>query len=159
MSSAAVKQASVEPIRKQVMVDAPQERAFRVFTENITKWWPASYSIGAAPMASVHIEPRKNGRWYEKGQDGSECEWGKVMVFDPPRRLVLAWQINTEWKHDPTVLTEVEVHFTPEGPKRTRVDFEHRNLDRLGADPQAARQQMDGGWAGILQMFAALAKE
>lgn len=149
-----VTEAAVQPIRKQIMVEAPQERAFRVFTQNIDAWWPREHHIGKAELKSAMLEPRSGGRWYEVGVDGSECEWGKVLVWEPPQRLVLAWQITSEWQYDAKFLTEVEVRFTAEGPKRTRVDFEHRNLERFGKAAQKQREMMDGGWGKMLVDFA-----
>lgn len=145
---------TVEPIRKQLVVEAPQERAFRVFTENMGVWWPRMHHIGKAEMKSAVVEPRVGGRWYEVGVDGSECTWGKVLVWEPPRRLVLAWQLTAEFQYDPSFLTEVEVTFTPEGLKRTRVDFEHRDLERFGEAAARARESMGEGWQGILQLYA-----
>jgi uncharacterized protein YndB with AHSA1/START domain len=93
--------------------------------------------------------------------DGSQCEWGKVLVWDPPRRLVLAWQINGQWQYDPAFVTEVEVKFTADGPTHTLLEFTHRNLDRFGADGEAIRQAFESpkGWAGILERFARLATD
>jgi uncharacterized protein YndB with AHSA1/START domain len=152
----AVTEAAVQPIRKQIMVEAPQERAFRVFTQNIDSWWPREHHIGKAELKSAMLEPRSGGRWYEVGVDGSECEWGKVLVWEPPQRLVLAWQITSEWQYDAKFVTEVEVRFTAEGPKRTRVDFEHRNFERFGDAAQKQREMMDseGGWGRTLLEFA-----
>src|SRR5262249_44678896 len=151
----AVIEKTVQPIRKQLVVEAPQERAFRVFTENMDAWWPRSHHIGKTALKTAVLEPRVGGRWYEVCEDGSECTWGKGLVWEPPRRLVLAWQLTAEYQYDPSFITEVEVTFTPEGLKRTRVDFEHRDLERFGAAAARARESMDGGWLGILQLFAA----
>lgn len=145
-----------DPIKKQILVAAPQERAFRVFTEGIDSWWPREHGIGKLPIRTAVLEPRANGRWYEVGADGSESEWGKVLVWDPPRRLVLAWQITADWKHDPALVTEVEVIFTPQGPSSTRVDLEHRDLERFGAQEGPIRKifESPGGWPGLLAYFA-----
>jgi uncharacterized protein YndB with AHSA1/START domain len=144
-------------IRKQLTVEAPLERAFRVFTSDMGTWWPKSHHIGAAPMKECVIEPKVNGRWYELDEDGSTCEWGKVLAWEPPRRLVLAWQLGPDFKYDPTLVTEVEVTFTTLGPKQTRVDFEHRNLERFGAAAERLRGEMDKGWGQILDSFAHVA--
>jgi uncharacterized protein YndB with AHSA1/START domain len=143
----------VEPIRKQLVVEAPLERCFRVFTERVEVWWPAEHHIGASPIAAITIEPRVGGRWFETGVDGTQCDWGRVLTWDPPRRLVLAWQLTAEWKFDPDFVTEVEVRFTGDGPRRTIVDFEHRDLERFGEHVAAMRGAMDGGWGGILDRF------
>ena len=101
------------------------------------------------------MEPRSGGRWYELGVDGSECEVGQVAAWEPPSRLLLIWQLTAEFKFDPTLETEVEVLFTPEG-SGTRVDLEHRNLERLGETAETLRQSIDspGGWGGLLELFA-----
>ena len=143
------------PVRKSIFVQAPPDRAFDVFANGIGKWWPKSHKIGSADLDQPVIEPRSGGRWYERDVDGSECEVGKVAVWDPPSRLVLIWQLNAEWKFDQDLETEVEVLFTPEA-SGTRVDLEHRNLERLGDTAEGMRQAIDspGGWSGLLALFA-----
>ena len=140
-------------IRKQLTVEAPLDRAFRVFTANMGAWWPKDHHIGRAALKDCLIEPKVNGRWYELGEDGTECEWGKVLEWDPPRRLVLAWQLNEGFKYDPALVTEVEVTFTLLGPKQTRVDFEHRNLERFGEAAERLRGLMGDGWGQILESY------
>ena len=144
------------PVRKSIRVSAPPERAFEVFTAGIGRWWPKSHHIGAADLDTHVIEPREGGRWFERGVDGSECEVGKVLVWDPPARLVLAWQLTPEWKYDPNLITEVDVQFIAEGANATRVELEHRNLERMGDGADAMRQRIDApdGWGGLLQLFA-----
>jgi uncharacterized protein YndB with AHSA1/START domain len=146
---------NVAPVRKSVRVAARRERAFEVFTAGIGRWWPKSHHIGAADLDTLVIEPRPGGRWYERGIDGSECEVGKVLVWEPPARLVLCWQLTPEWKDDPDLITEVEVQFIAEGANATRVELEHRNLERMGARADAMRQQIDGpnGWGALLELF------
>ncbi len=146
---------SPAPVRKSIAVNATPERAFAVFTANMGRWWLRTHTINAAPMADVVIEPRVGGRWYERGEDGSQCEWGKVLAWEPPHRVLLAWQINGEWKYDAALVTEVEVNFIPDG-SGTRVELEHRHLERMGAAAEAARQAVDspGGWSGLLQAFS-----
>lgn len=143
------------PVRKTVHVNAPPERAFEVFTVGIGGWWPKSHKIGAADMEKPVIEPREGGRWYERDVDGSECEIGKVLVWDPPSRLVLAWQLGANWKFDPDLVTEVEVNFTAESGG-TRVDLEHRHLERMGENAEAAREAISSpnGWGLILQLYS-----
>jgi len=150
---------TVEPIRKELSVEAPQERCFRVFTTNIEAWWPAGHHIGKADFKRAVMEPEVGGRWYEIGVDGSECEWGKVLVWEPPRRVVLAWSISAAWQYDPNLITEVEVTFTVQGPKRTLVQFEHRNLERFGEAAEQLRGMLDSGWGGLLQGFAGCASQ
>ncbi len=140
-------------IRKQLTVDAPQERCFRVFTASMGTWWPREHHIGASPLADCVIEPRAGGRWFERGEDGAECDWGKVLAWEPPRRVLLAWQLTMDFKYDPSFLTEVEVTFTPLGPRQTRVDFEHRDLERFGDAAERLFGMMGEGWAGILECF------
>ncbi len=158
----AAKQSSVvvEPIRKTIVVEAPQERAFRVFTDSLDRWWPRQHQIGKVEMKEAVLEPRAGGRWYERGVDGSECEWGKVLSWDPPGKVVLAWQIDGKWQFDPKLVTEVEVRFIAEGPGRTRVELEHRNLERMGESAEAMRAifESPGGWPGLLELFAGVAQ-
>ena len=110
-------------------------------------------------MKDAFMEPRAGGRWYERGEDGSECEWGKVLVWDPPTRVLLAWQINVQFKYDPTALSEVDIRFSAESPSVTIVELEHRNIDKLGAGAAEFRSKVDApqGWGGILDLYAACA--
>ena len=144
------------PVRKSIRVSAPRERAFEVFTAGIGRWWPKTHHIGAADLDTLVIEPREGGRWYERSVDGSECEVGKVLVWDPPARLVLVWQLTPEFKYDPNLITEVEVRFIAEDADATRVELEHRNLERMGDGADAMRDKIDGpgGWGDLLQLFA-----
>jgi uncharacterized protein YndB with AHSA1/START domain len=150
---------TIEPVRKEVVVEASAEKAFRVFTDGIDSWWPRGHHIGTSPLKRAFIEPREGGRWYSESEDGSECDTGKVLVWDPPRRLVMTWQITAAWKFDPAFVTEVEVNFTADGPNRTKVALEHRNLERYGAVAAAVRTQIgaDSGWGLIMQNFVAAA--
>jgi hypothetical protein len=144
-------------VRKQITVQASQERAFAVFTDGQSRWWPRDKQIGAQPMVEAIVEPREGGRWFERAADGSECDWGHVRVWDPPFRLVLVWQISAQWAYDPALETEVDVRFIPEAPDCTRVELEHRGFEAYGdraADLQAVFDS-PGGWAGVLDAFAA----
>jgi uncharacterized protein YndB with AHSA1/START domain len=147
---------SIEPVRKHVVVATSPERAFRVFTEEIDTWWPREHHIGTSPLKRAVLEPRPGGRWYAVCEDGSVCDTGKVLTWDPPKRLVLGWQITGQWQHDPNFLTEVEVTFTAEGPKRTRVELEHRNLERYGIGAPELRKSINAphGWERLLRCFA-----
>ncbi len=148
------------PVRRSVVVKANVERSFTAFTGNIGRWWPRTHSIGSTPQTDVILERRAGGRWYELGANGAECEWGKVLVWEPPARLVLAWQIDANWKYDPSLVTEVEVTFTALASAETRVDIEHRNLERYGDQAARVRDAIgsEGGWMGILKSFAANAE-
>ena len=139
-------------VSKEIVVQAPADRAFRVFTENFDSWWPRGHHIGKAEMKAAIMEGRPNGRWYELGVDGSECDWGYVIAWEPPHRVVLAWQLNGDWQYDPNLLTEVEVTFTPLSAASTRVELEHRHLERFGEKEEAVRQAIgsEQGWNGLL---------
>jgi uncharacterized protein YndB with AHSA1/START domain len=145
------------PVRKSVVVKADVERSFSAFTGGIGRWWPRSKSIASSAQVDVVLEGRPGGRWYERGADGAECEWGKVLLWEPPSRLMLAWQIDSNWKYDPALVTEIEITFTALGAKETRVDIEHRNLELFGDKAARIREMFDsdGGWPGVLKSFAA----
>jgi uncharacterized protein YndB with AHSA1/START domain len=143
------------PVRKSIFVNAPQAHAFDVFTAGIGRWWPKSHKIGKAELDLPVIEGREGGRWYERDMDGSECDIGTVLAWEPPSRLLLAWQLDPDWKFDSRLVTEVEVIFTPEGDG-TRVELEHRHLERMGDRAEAAREAVDSpnGWGLILQLYS-----
>jgi uncharacterized protein YndB with AHSA1/START domain len=149
------------PVRRSLTVKASQARAFEVFAGRIGSWWPKSHHIGAADIETIVIEPREGGRWFERGVDGSECDLGTVLIWSPPSRLVLGWQLTPDWRFDPELITEVDVQFIAEGPGLTRVELEHRNLDRLGDRAEALRNQIDApnGWTAIMQIYAEAANE
>jgi uncharacterized protein YndB with AHSA1/START domain len=150
---------SIAPVRKSIKVKTSQARAFEVFTAGLGSWWPGEHHIGAAPLKTPVIEPRVGGRWYELGEDGSQTTVGKILVWDPPRRFVVSWDINSDWKCDPTVSSEVEVKFAADGPDATLVELEHRNFERLGATGgEKMRKDVDGGWPGLLELFKARAE-
>jgi uncharacterized protein YndB with AHSA1/START domain len=143
------------PVRKSIFVNAPQARAFEVFTGGIGRWWPKSHKIGQSDLERPVIEPFAGGRWYELDVDGSECEIGKVAAWEPPSRLLLIWQLTPEFTFDPDLVTEVEVMFAPEG-EGTRVDLEHRHIERMGEKADAMRESVSGpgGWPALLQLYA-----
>jgi uncharacterized protein YndB with AHSA1/START domain len=157
-SSPAATAAYVEPVFKTIRVKASPERAFEVFTAGMTRWWLPSHSILASksPQARVVMEPRVGGRWYERGEDGSECDWGHVLLWEPPHRLVLAWQINARWSFDASLVTQLDVQFNASGDGSTDVSLEHRDLDRFGADAVKVREALGSemGWGGLLGSFA-----
>ena len=147
-------------VRKSVTGAAPVALAFEVFTARIESWWPmASHHIGEADCAAIVIEPRPGGRWFERGVDGIECQWGRVLVWEPGRRVVLAWQLNAQWRFDPSLHTEVDVRFTAVDESTTRVDLEHRGLEAYGVDAVAMRDTFGSpnGWNGMLDHFAQVA--
>lgn len=141
------------PVVKRLLVEADVSRAFEAFTANIGRWWPRAHSTASAPQADVIIEPHLGGRWYERAIDGSEWEWGKVLVWEPPAHLVLAWQLNADFRYDPSLITEVELRFTALASGQTQVDFEHRFLERMGERAAETRDKFDSGWPGILEAY------
>src|SRR5215210_6223717 len=146
-------------IRKTLEVNAPIDRAFAVFASRMGEWWHKEHSIAkGTTQADVVVEPRADGRWYEKGADGSEHQWGRVAVFDPPRRLVLIWQLTREFALDPAFETTVEVTFEEQGDG-TIVHFEHRDLERMGPDAVEMLESMDGGWGLLLDLYKGLAEQ
>ncbi len=149
----------VATVRKTVTVNTSVEHAFAVFTTDFDSWWPRTHHIGKAPMQKAIVETRQGGRCYSTQTDGTECDWGRVLVWDPPHRLVIAWQITHEWGYEPDLAksSEVDIRFTPEPGGRTRVDLEHRHLERHGDGAESMRTAVDSpnGWSGLLQLFAA----
>lgn len=144
------------PIVKSFVVRATAQRAFDVFTARFDAWWPRTHKLGDGEMRRVALEPGAGGRWYQTNIDGVECDWGEVLAWEPPRRLLLAWRINADFRFDPALLTEIEVLFTPLGEGRTQVDFEHRLLENLGDEGGALRERLDGGWAPILEAYVTM---
>jgi uncharacterized protein YndB with AHSA1/START domain len=149
-------------VDESIVVDAPIERAFSVFTEGIGSWWPPEHHILQAELAEMVFEPRVGGNVYDRGVDGSECRWARVLAYEPPDRLVFSWDITTQWQieTDPSRTSEVEVRFVPDGPTRTRVELEHRNLDRHGDGWEQMRDAVGSpdGWRMGLQRFADAAR-
>jgi len=144
---------TIAPIRQAVSVKGSPERAFRLFSEKMHGWWPEGKTIGPQPRAAVMIEPHVDGRWYEVSESGVETMWGKVLVWSPPHRLVLAWQIDASWQFNSEFVTEVELRFTPQGT-HTRVEFEHRDLERFGPSAEQHAAILGSGWPTILRLFA-----
>jgi uncharacterized protein YndB with AHSA1/START domain len=144
------------PVRRTLVVAADPVTAFEVFTAGIDRWWPRSHTIGKGPLTRCVIEGRAGGRWYGVDEDGTETNWGDVLVWSPPERLVLAWRIAVDWVFDPQLHTEVEVTFTPVA-EGTAVHLEHRYLERMGPAAEAARARFDSpnGWSAIIALYAA----
>lgn len=148
------------PVVKSVTVNAGQQRAFEVYTAKFGAWWPKEHHIGQADMATCEFEPKVGGRWYETGVDGSECDWGQVLVWEPPSRIVHTWQLQGDWQYDPdsAKASEVEVRFVAEGPDRTRVEVEHRYFDRHGAGAESVHKGVASprGHEYCLALYAAM---
>jgi uncharacterized protein YndB with AHSA1/START domain len=141
-------------VTTQTVVDAPIDHAFRVFTEGIGSWWDPDHHILEAQLAEMVFEPRVGGHIIDRGTDGSECRWARVLAYDPPSRVCFSWDINLRWQleTDPAKASEIEVTFTEDGPDRTRVVLTHRNLDRHGEGWEAMRDAVGSGWT--LDQFA-----
>jgi len=154
---------SGRPVRKSIIVRASVERAFRVFTEGIDSWWPRGHHIGKSPMTKAILEGRPGGRCYSEQADGTECDWGTILVWEPPLRFVMAWQVSPAWTYEPDLAksSEVEVRFTAEPDGATRVDLEHRYFERHGAGVEAMRAAIDSpnGWTGLLDLFRGRAEQ
>ena len=148
---------TIAPVLKSVTVRASAEHAFQVFTAGFDSWWPRSHHIGSSPMTRAVIEGFVGGRCYSAQQDGTDCPWGEVTIWEPPRRIVFAWLITPEWKFQPdrSKASEVEVTFTPLGDGTTRVDLEHRCFERYGEGGETMRDRVntEGGWLGLVELF------
>ena len=149
---------TIAAIVKTVEVRCDRQRAFELFCGRMSEWWPPAHHIGGSPIKSVVIEPRVGGRWFERGEDGSETSWGRVLDWAPPGRLLLAWQITAAWTYDPDFETELELTFTAL-PAGTQVRLEHRNLERFGDSAEKMAASLNGGWPTIVDGFAAFADQ
>jgi uncharacterized protein YndB with AHSA1/START domain len=151
-------QVQATSIRTQIVVAAPRERAFRVFVEDFDRIKPREHNLLAVEIAETVFEPRKGGHLYDRGVDGSECRWARVLAYEPPDRLVFSWDISPHWQleTDRDKTSEVEVRFVEEAPERTRVELEHRNLDRHGDGWEGLREGVASpdGWPLYLQRYA-----
>jgi len=141
-------------------VNAPQAKAFAAFTERLGEFKPPEHNLLAAPIAETVFEPRAGGHIYDRAEDGSQCRWARVLAYEPPDRVVFSWDISPQWQiePDPDRTSEVEVRFVPESPDRTRVELEHRHLDRHGPGWQSVAEGVGGdqGWPLYLARYAAL---
>ncbi|MEZ0064484.1 uncharacterized protein YndB with AHSA1/START domain [Streptacidiphilus sp. MAP12-20] len=150
-------------VRRQIAVQASIERAFTVFTERFGDFKPPEHNLLKAPIAETVFEPRVGGHIYDRAVDGSECRWARVLAYEPPDRVVFSWDISPQWQieTDPDNTSEVEVRFIAETPERTRVELEHRNIDRHGSGWQAVAEGVgdDAGWPLYLSRYAALFAE
>jgi uncharacterized protein YndB with AHSA1/START domain len=144
---------SIAPIVRSVVVQVGPARAFELFTTRIQEWWPRHITIGTQPPVALVLEPRVEGRWFECDAQGQQSQWGKVLAWEPPARLLLTWQIGTDWKYHAELVTELELSFKPHAPSGTLVTLEHRHLERLGTDAARHRDLLDGGWPTLLGEF------
>ena len=154
-------QAQATSVRTTVVVEAPIERAFRVFTEDFGSVKPREHNLlGAEEIAETVFEPRVGGHLYDRGVNGTECRWARVLAYEPPNRVVISWDISPQWviETDLDKTSEVEIRFIAEAPERTRVEVEHRDLERHGAGWEGMRQAVDspGGWPLYLARYAEL---
>jgi uncharacterized protein YndB with AHSA1/START domain len=145
-------------VRHEVLVEAPIERAFSVFTKGFGSFKPPEHNMLGVDIAETVFELREGGHVYDRGVDGSECRWARVLAYEPPNRVVISWDISPQWQieTDPEKTSEVDVRFIAEAPDRTRVELEHRNIDRHGDGWEAVREGVDGdaGWPLYLRRFA-----
>jgi uncharacterized protein YndB with AHSA1/START domain len=147
----------IAPVRKSIIVVAPADLAFEVFTTGIDRWWPKTHSIGKTPPRESIIEPFVGGRWYTRHEDGEEAVIGHVRIWKPSEQFVVYWEISADWKSDPRVAfaSEVEVRFTALAGGSTRVDLEHRNFERMQAPGgEKMRREVDNGWPALLDLYA-----
>jgi uncharacterized protein YndB with AHSA1/START domain len=152
--------AEATSVRTEITVEAPIERAFSVFTDEIGTWWNPDHHILEGELAEMVFEPRVGGHIYDRNVDGRECHWARVLAYEPPNRLVFSWDINTQWQieTDPEKTSEVEVRFTAQGPDRTHVELEHRHLDRHGEGWEQMRAAVGSPNGWDLWRFAEAAK-
>lgn len=151
----------IAPVQVVILVAISQERAFDFYTRRIDTWWPRDAHIGKAPMQTAFMETHVGGRLYERDIDGSETDWGRVLVWDRPSRLVFSWHISHEFQFDPDPdhASEVEVRFVPEGPKQTRVELTHRHFERHGIGGKTIREAVNEGWPRVIGSFVAVANK
>ena len=151
-------QSTAAPVRTQVVVQAPVQRAFDVFTQDMISWWPADHHLLEGELAEMVLEPRVGGRIYDRNVDGRECTWARVLAYDPPDRIVFSWDITPQWQLEtnPDRTSEVEVRFVAESDSRTRVELEHRALERHGEDWEGLSEVVasPGGWPKTLEAYA-----
>jgi len=151
---------AVAPVKQSIVVEAPIARAFKVFTEDFGSFKPPEHNLLGVAIAETVFEPRVGGHIYDRGTDGSECRWARVLAYEPPHRVLLSWNISPQWQieTDPEKTSEWEVRFIAETPNRTRVELEHRNLERHGAGWEGVRDGVGGdkGWPLYLRRYADL---
>jgi len=147
-------------VRKTLVVNCPRDHAFRVFTANMGRWWPATHHVGALPFRDVIIEPRPGGRWYEIDTQDNEGQWGTVLAWEPPGRVVLSWHLDTKFTFQEELAraSELDIRFHEMGAQQTRIEFEHRHIERHGEGHEKLRDALDGGWVSILDEYTKLAQ-
>jgi uncharacterized protein YndB with AHSA1/START domain len=152
---------AVESVRREVVVPVSAQRAFTIFTADMTSWWPSEHHIGSAPIEEIVIEPHAGGRWYTRHTDGTQTSTGHVVAWEPGERLVITWQIGADWKYHVDLVTTVEVRFVQEETDRTRVVLEHRDLEAYGADAEKMRETFSqpGAWDATLAAFASAVQD
>ena len=157
-----IKEVQETSVHVQIVVEAPIERAFRVFTEEFDRIKPREHNLLHVEIAETVFEPRVGGHVYDRGVDGSECRWARVLAYEPPHRVVISWDIGPQWQIETSLerTSEVEIRFVAESPERTRVELEHRNLDRHGEGWEEEREvvRSEGGWPLYMQRFGDLFK-
>lgn len=144
-------------VTRTISVPLTPQAAFDLFTARMSEFWPASHSIGATPFETVVMEPKVGGRWFERSADGAECPWGRVLVWEPPHRVVLAWQLDADWRYDPEFETDVAVTFVETEPGRTKLELRHGHLERFGerAAEMKATFESPNAWGSILDAYVA----
>jgi Activator of Hsp90 ATPase homolog 1-like protein len=146
--------ASLAPVTKSVHVKVPIAHAFEVFTSGLSRWWPTTHGIGKKPIRTVVMEPRLGGRWREIAEDGTETCAATIILWEPPHRFVMLWQISALWKPEAAMKSEVDVRFTADGPEATDVVLLHHKFETMGDEAGASmRRDVDGGWPGLLARF------
>ena len=149
---------TTDAVTSSVLVPLEPEEAFALFTDRFGEWWPKdSHHISDADAAEVFLDARPGGRWYERAEDGAECDWGTVIEVDRPNRILLAWQLTPEWKFDPDTekATQIEVSFIAEEPGTTRVTLNHTGFEVHGEAGAAMRESVggDGGWTALMELY------
>jgi uncharacterized protein YndB with AHSA1/START domain len=148
---------TIAPVRKSIRVNTRQARAFEVFTGSLGRWWPKK-TFGSSPLKSIVFEQHLGGRWYELGEDGTETTVGHILAWEPPHRFVVTWTVSCTWTLAPGAASEVEVRFIAEGPDATRIELEHRLFEAMGEPGANIREEVDGGWLTLLELFKAEAE-
>jgi uncharacterized protein YndB with AHSA1/START domain len=146
------------PVKRTLRVAVPIDRAFRVLTEKMHTWWPATHHISKKGFTEIVVEPYAGGRWFERADDGEECEWGKVLVWEPPKRIVFSWNLQSDWRYSPDMAraSEVSFEFVSEGSESTRVEFAHSHIERHGEGWEKIHKGVDAGWIEVLAPYESL---